>query len=177
VIELAPGRFTHHLELAAVEDVDAEARPGCDERGKRQRGCPERRYRNARKRAPARPSAAAEIASGPRLGAIREPAPGVRSSVLRRAPFCPGTRRAGQCAWPGGFSGKAVGRRLRAALPIVDATARARAFADLDAGFARAAAAAPFAITLTTDFFSDRIGGQIHHPIYGISLGALCVRR
>jgi peptide/nickel transport system substrate-binding protein len=79
-------------------------------------------------------------------------------------------------AWPGGFSGKAVGRRLRAALPIVDATARARAFADLDADFARAAAAAPFAINLSTDFFSDRIGCQIHHPIYGISLGALCLR-
>jgi peptide/nickel transport system substrate-binding protein len=80
-------------------------------------------------------------------------------------------------AWPGGFSGKAVGRRLRAALRIVDATARARAFADLDGDFARAAAAAPFAINLSTDFFSDRIGCQIHHPIYGISLGALCVRR
>ena len=79
-------------------------------------------------------------------------------------------------AWPGGFSGKAVGRRLRAALPIVDATARARAFADLDADFARAAAAAPFAVNLTTGFFSDRIGCQIHHPLYGISLGALCLR-
>jgi len=79
-------------------------------------------------------------------------------------------------AFPGGFSGKAVGRRLRAALPIADATARARAFADLDADFARAAAAAPFATSVTTDFFSDRIGCQAHQPIYGISLGALCLR-
>ncbi len=79
--------------------------------------------------------------------------------------------------WPGGFSGKSLGRRLRAALPIADPTARARAFADLDADFARAAAAAPFAVNLTTDFFSDRIGCQIHQPLYGISLGALCVRR
>ena len=47
---------------------------------------------------------------------------------------------------------------------------------DLDADFARAAAAAPFAINLTTDFFSDRIGCQIHQPLYGISLGALCLR-
>ena len=29
----------------------------------------------------------------------------------------------------------------------------------------------------TTDFFADRIGCQVHQPIYGISLGALCVRR
>ena len=55
-------------------------------------------------------------------------------------------------------------------------TARARAFAELDADFARAGAAAPFATGVTTDFFSDRIGCQVHQPIYGISLGALCVR-
>ena len=45
-----------------------------------------------------------------------------------------------------------------------------------DADFARAAAAAPFAVNLTTGFFSDRIGCQIHQPLYGISLGALCLR-
>jgi ABC-type transport system substrate-binding protein/class 3 adenylate cyclase len=80
-------------------------------------------------------------------------------------------------SWPGDFSDKALGRRLRAAQRITDATARARAFAQLDAAFARAGAAAPFATGVTTDFFSDRIGCQVPQPLYGISLGSLCVRR
>jgi len=50
-------------------------------------------------------------------------------------------------------------------------------FARLDADLARVGAAAPFATAASTDFFSDRIGCQVHQPIYGISLGALCVRR
>ena len=34
----------------------------------------------------------------------------------------------------------------------------------------------PFATAVTTDFFSERIGCQVQQPIYGISLGALCIR-
>jgi ABC-type transport system substrate-binding protein len=78
--------------------------------------------------------------------------------------------------WPGGFSDKRLGRRLRATEAITGTTARARAFAELDAAFARAGAAAPFATGVTTDFFSDRIGCQVPQPLYGISLGSLCVR-
>ena len=55
--------------------------------------------------------------------------------------------------------------------------ARAEAVAEIDADLSRSAAAVPFATTATTDFFADRIGCQVHQPIYGISLGALCVRR
>ena len=83
---------------------------------------------------------------------------------------------AGGDVFPGGFSDKALGRRLRAALPIADPADREHAFAELDAAFARAGAAAPFATGVSTDFFSDRIGCQIRQPIHGISLGALCVR-
>jgi hypothetical protein len=61
-------------------------------------------------------------------------------------------------------------RALRAALRIADATERARAFAQLDADFARAGAAVPFATDVNTDFFSDRIGCQVDQPIYGILL-------
>jgi len=55
-------------------------------------------------------------------------------------------------------------------------TARSRAYAQIDADLARTGAAAPFATAVTTDFFSDRIGCQVHQPIYGIALGELCVR-
>jgi hypothetical protein len=41
----------------------------------------------------------------------------------------------------------------------------------------RAGAAAPFATPGTTDFFSDGFGCQVEQPLYGISLGALCVRK
>lgn len=66
--------------------------------------------------------------------------------------------------------------RIRAASRLPDAS-RLDAFARLDADLARAAILAPFATSTTTDFFSDRIGCQVHQPIYGISLGALCLRR
>jgi len=75
----------------------------------------------------------------------------------------------------GRFRDEKIRQRIRAARRLGDA-ARSRAFAQLDADLARAGAAAPFATAATTDFFSDRIGCQIHQPIYGISLGALCVR-
>jgi peptide/nickel transport system substrate-binding protein len=70
----------------------------------------------------------------------------------------------------------ALSDRVGAALRIVDVRERAEAIARLDAELARAGAAAPFATAVTTDFFSDRIGCQVHQPIYGISLGALCIR-
>ena len=84
---------------------------------------------------------------------------------------------ASKAGWPGGFGDKRLGRRLEAARRLTEPAARARAFAQLDAAFARAGAAAPFATSLTSDFFSDRIGCQVHQPVYGISLGSLCVRR
>ena len=37
--------------------------------------------------------------------------------------------------------------------------------------------AAPFAVTASRDFFSARIGCQTYQPIWGIVLGALCLRR
>ena len=67
-------------------------------------------------------------------------------------------------------------RRVDAAVRLRDARERADAIAQLDAELARSGAAAPFATTLTTDFFSDRIGCQVQQPIYGISLGTLCIR-
>ena len=70
---------------------------------------------------------------------------------------------------------RAAARRIRAALRLT-ASPRRRASRG-STPTARAAAAAPFATAVTTDFFSDRIGCQVHQPLYGISLGALCVRR
>jgi ABC-type oligopeptide transport system substrate-binding subunit len=70
---------------------------------------------------------------------------------------------------------KRLARRAHAATRLPDA-ARLAAFARLDADLARAAVLAPYATSANTDFFSDRIGCQVRQPIYGISLGALCVR-
>ena len=77
---------------------------------------------------------------------------------------------------PGSVPDPALDRRIRVATRLPDA-ARARAIAELDADLSRSAAAIPFATGATTDLFADRIGCQVHQPIYGISLGALCVRR
>ena len=77
---------------------------------------------------------------------------------------------------PGGFDDPRLVRQIRAATRVRDPDARVDAFAQLDADLARAAAAAPFATAVSTDFFSDRIGCQVDRPIYGMSLGALCVR-
>jgi len=76
---------------------------------------------------------------------------------------------------PGRFHDEGIFKRMRSAARL-SGTARSRAFAQIDADLARAGAAAPFATAVTTDFFSDRIGCQIHQPIYGIALGELCVR-
>jgi peptide/nickel transport system substrate-binding protein len=56
--------------------------------------------------------------------------------------------------------------------------ARIRAYARLDRELAKVAApAAPFATGTTTYFLSARMGCQVLHPIYGLDLAALCVRR
>jgi ABC-type transport system substrate-binding protein len=76
-----------------------------------------------------------------------------------------------------GFHDAEVEREVRAALRIADEDARTDAFARLDAELTRDGAAAPFGTAVTTDFFSDRVGCQVQQPLYGISLGALCLRR
>jgi YVTN family beta-propeller protein len=66
--------------------------------------------------------------------------------------------------------------RLRAAEQLTGAQ-RLEAFAALDRDVA--AQQAPVAEAISgerTDFFSSRIGCQVEHPLYGIDLGALCVR-
>jgi ABC-type oligopeptide transport system substrate-binding subunit len=75
----------------------------------------------------------------------------------------------------GNFNDKKILRRIRTATGLAG-TSRSRAFAQLDADLASAGAGAPFASGITADFFSDRIGCQVHEPIYGIAFGALCVR-
>ena len=116
-------------------------------------------------RAPANPRGA----MGPRLLQL---VPGLRGPVAPRRPV----RAAARPRFLGGFHDRRLFRRIRAATRLSDHAARLRAFEQLDADLARAGAAAPFATAATTDFFSDRIGCQVHQPIYGISLGALCVR-
>lgn len=76
----------------------------------------------------------------------------------------------------GQFHDAEISRRMRTATRLGGA-ARLRAFAQIDADLARAGAAAPFATAVSSDFFSDRVGCQVHQPIHGISLGALCVRK
>jgi len=56
--------------------------------------------------------------------------------------------------------------------------ARLKAYAEVDAYLARRAIpAAPFASGTTSYFLSARIGCQVLHPIYGLDLAALCLRR
>jgi hypothetical protein len=38
------------------------------------------------------------------------------------------------------------------------------------------APAAAFATNASRDFFSARMGCQVYQPVYGIDLGALCIR-
>jgi len=75
----------------------------------------------------------------------------------------------------GYFRAEQLRRRIRPALRL-EGSARADAFAQIDADAARAAVAVPFATEATTELYSDRIGCQVNQPIYGISLGALCIR-
>ena len=69
-----------------------------------------------------------------------------------------------------------LGDRMRAAERLTGAE-RIEAYAAVDRDLA--AQAAPLAEAMSserTDFFSARIGCQVEHPLYGIDLGALCVR-
>jgi YVTN family beta-propeller protein len=68
-------------------------------------------------------------------------------------------------------------RRMVAANRLVG-TARLRAYADLDRDLAgRAAPAAVFASGTASYFLSARMGCQLLHPIYGLDLASLCIRR
>jgi YVTN family beta-propeller protein len=69
-----------------------------------------------------------------------------------------------------------LGRRLRAASRLVGA-GRIEAYAALDRDITTRAAPVAVAVSSTgTDFFSARIGCQVEDPLYGIDLGALCLR-
>ena len=73
--------------------------------------------------------------------------------------------------------GTPLGRPMRAAEQLTGVQ-RIEAYAALDRDIA--AQQAPFAEVMSserTDFFSARIGCQVEHPLYGIDLGALCVRK
>jgi hypothetical protein len=78
--------------------------------------------------------------------------------------------------FPGAFSDAALGRRLRAALSITDTTARARL-----RGSRRRLRARRGSRAVRRErhhrlhLRPDRC--QVHQPIYGISLGSLCMRR
>jgi YVTN family beta-propeller protein len=68
-------------------------------------------------------------------------------------------------------------RRMVAANRLVG-TARLRAYADLDRDLAeRAVPAAVFASGTAGYFLSARMGCQLLHPIYGLDLASLCIRR
>jgi hypothetical protein len=86
-------------------------------------------------------------------------------------PFGPGGEA------PGGFQGAGMEQRMLAAARLTG-DARLRAAALVDHALAkRAAPAAPFASGTVTHFLSSRMGWQVLHPIYGLDLAALCVRR
>ena len=70
-----------------------------------------------------------------------------------------------------------LGQRKRAARKL-NGAARLEAYAALDRDLAtQAAPFAPYVSYLRTDFFSSRIGCQVEHPLYGIDLAALCLRK
>ena len=68
-------------------------------------------------------------------------------------------------------------QRMEAAAQLTG-DARIRTYARLDRELAaEAVPAAPFATGTTTYFLSARMGCQVLHPIYGLDLGALCIRK
>jgi hypothetical protein len=78
---------------------------------------------------------------------------------------------------PGLFKDAEMERRMVAANRLVG-TARARAYAGVDRDLAaRAAPGAAFASGTAGYFLSARMGCQFEHPIYGIDLAALCIKR
>lgn len=75
------------------------------------------------------------------------------------------------------FARAGLARRMGAASRL-EGPDRLAAYAALDRAIA--AEAAPLAPCLSgarTDFFSARMGCQVDHPLYGIDLAALCVRK
>jgi YVTN family beta-propeller protein len=69
-------------------------------------------------------------------------------------------------------------QRRMDAVARLSGNTRIRAYAKLDRELAaEAAPAAPFATGTTTYLLSARMGCQVLHPIYGLDLAALCVRR
>ena len=76
----------------------------------------------------------------------------------------------------GAFAGNDLDRRMSEAA-AVSGDARYEAYADLDHDLmAEAAPIVPYASGTNVSFFSERIGCQVEHPIYGIDLGRLCIR-
>jgi YVTN family beta-propeller protein len=75
------------------------------------------------------------------------------------------------------FRNAAMQRRMAAANRLVG-TARLRAYAELDRDLAaREVPGALFASGSASYFLSARMGCQVAHPIYGLDLAALCIRR
>jgi DNA-binding SARP family transcriptional activator len=80
-------------------------------------------------------------------------------------------------ALPGLFADLNIERRM-AATASLTGDARLRAYAKLDRDLAaNAAPAAAFATGTASYFLSARMGCQVLHPLFGLDLAALCVRR
>jgi ABC-type transport system substrate-binding protein len=78
---------------------------------------------------------------------------------------------------PALFRDPEMNRRMVAANRLVGA-ARLRAYAELDRDLsARAVPGALFASGSASYFLSARMGCEVAHPIYGLDLAALCIRR
>jgi hypothetical protein len=74
------------------------------------------------------------------------------------------------------FRDPTVSRKLEAIAKLSGAE-RHRAAARLALELQRdAVPAAAFATTASRDFFSARIGCHVYHPVWGMDLGALCLR-
>jgi peptide/nickel transport system substrate-binding protein len=70
----------------------------------------------------------------------------------------------------------ALDRQLQAAVEL-SGPARDRAYSQLELEVERdIVPVAPISVDASRDFFSARLGCQIYQPVYGIDLGALCVR-
>jgi ABC-type transport system substrate-binding protein len=75
------------------------------------------------------------------------------------------------------FGDPEFSRKLRAVAQLSGAE-RSRAAARLALELQRdSAPAAAFAVTASRDFFSARIGCQVYHPVWGMDLAALCLRK
>ena len=75
------------------------------------------------------------------------------------------------------FDDPTQNRRLKAAAKLAGLE-RYRAYGELDVDLARnAAPLVAIANLASRDFFSARMGCQLHHPVYGIDLAALCLKR